>query len=91
MVPHDDVVAASGALVLFNGAGFLLGPLLGGALMHWLGSASLFAMIALSGAAMTVQCGLAVRRKRLCEPQSKRFVVVSAHVSAGAWIIRRSG
>ncbi|HEU0096391.1 MAG TPA: MFS transporter, partial [Rhizomicrobium sp.] len=83
-VSHDDVVAASGALILVNGGGSVLGPLLGGMLMHLLGNASLFVMIASAGAGVTLICGLAVRRERICEPQSKPFVVLNARATAGS-------
>jgi MFS family permease len=83
VVPHDDVVAASGVLILVNGLGSVAGPLIGGALMHVLGNPSLFVMIALAGAGVAVICGLSVRRTRICEPQSKPFVVLNAQAAGG--------
>jgi MFS family permease len=84
LVSHEDVVAASGALILVNGVGSVAGPLLGGLFMHGLGNASLFVMIALAGAGITVLCGVAVRRVPVCEPQNKPFVVLNSRATAGS-------
>ena len=84
VIPHDDVVAASGALILVDGVGSMLGPLLGGLVMHWLGNSSLFLLIGIGGLGIAIACASAIRRSFRCPSQTKPFVMVNTRAAAGA-------
>ena len=84
VIPHDDVVAASGALILVDGAGSMLGPLLGGLVMHWIGNSSLFLLIGAGGLGVAIACASAIRRSYHCASQTKPFVMVNTRAAAGA-------
>jgi MFS family permease len=83
VVAHNDVVAASGALILVNGIGAIAGPLLAAMLMHWIGLSGLFVVISFGGLGVAVACALSIRHKARA-PQTKPFVVLNAQVAAGS-------
>jgi MFS family permease len=84
VVSHDDVVAASGALILVDGVGSVAGPLLAGAIMHWFGGAGLFWVISLGALSVATVCVLSIQRELHCAPQTKPFVVLNTQVAAGS-------
>lgn len=84
-VEEQDRVAAASALLLAYGIGATIGPLLGSALMDWLGPVGLFVYITITSAALAgfVAIRMAARSARPRHLQT-RFQLVSSSTPAAA-------